>query len=180
MRRLPPEPGDLSEIEGHLRRRSGCREGWSLAGQAEVAQDTTRNEGVGDQGHQSASCAAVLAGQHVDSEENGSNSAAIAPLRHCDANLAAVSWRENVEESGITPAFTSVQSIDVDIHQIPARPGEPEHDHLDTRHLLIAPEGAQETISEESIDLRWFTREEARQLELDESVTRLLEFAPHS
>ena len=98
---------------------------------------------------------------------------------HCDgdANLTGVSWRENVEESGITPAFISAHPIDVDIHRIPARPGEPEHDHLDTRYLLIAPEGAQETIGEESIDLRWFTPVETRALELDDSVQRLLDIA---
>ena len=32
-----------SELERYLRRRARCRERWSFAGQAEVAQDTTRH-----------------------------------------------------------------------------------------------------------------------------------------
>ena len=104
---------------------------------------------------------------------------------HCDgdANLAGVAWRENLEESGITPAAISALPIDVDIHAIPARPAkgdrpaEPEHDHLDTRYLLVAPPGAREVMSDESLDLRWFTRTEARALELDDSVQRLLDIA---
>jgi hypothetical protein len=40
--------------------------------------------------------------------------------------------------------------IDLDIHPIPARPGEPEHLHLDTRFLVFAPKGSVEIVSEES------------------------------
>ena len=98
---------------------------------------------------------------------------------HCDgdANLAGVAWRENVEESGITPAAISALPIDVDIHRIPERPAEPEHDHLDTRYLLVAPGDAREVISDESIELRWFTEDETRELDLDDSVRRLLRLA---
>lgn len=98
---------------------------------------------------------------------------------HCDgdANLAGVAWRETLEESGIQPAAISAAPIDVDVHRIPARPGEPEHDHLDTRYLVVAPKSAEVVISSESIDLRWFTRSEAEGLELDSSVLRLFDSA---
>ena len=98
---------------------------------------------------------------------------------HCDgdANLRAVVRRELIEESGIQPAWISSDPVDLDVHTIPARPGEPEHLHLDVRFDARAPADATETISEESIELAWFTPGGARQLELDDSVARLFELA---
>jgi 8-oxo-dGTP pyrophosphatase MutT (NUDIX family) len=95
---------------------------------------------------------------------------------HCDgdANLAAVALREATEESGIADLAIDPVPIDVDIHTIPARKGELEHLHLDTRFLVRAPAGAAERASEESIDLRWFQRDEAESLEIDDSVRRLI------
>jgi 8-oxo-dGTP pyrophosphatase MutT (NUDIX family) len=98
---------------------------------------------------------------------------------HCDgdANLAAVALREATEESGIEGLSIDPVPIDVDIHTIPARKGEPEHLHLDTRFLVRAPAGAAERASEESIELRWFDRDEAESLAIDDSVRRLLRIA---
>ena len=95
---------------------------------------------------------------------------------HCDgdANLAAVALREATEESGIADLAIDPVPIDVDIHTIPARKDEPEHLHLDTRFLVRAPAGAAERASEESNDLRWFLRDEAESLEVDDSVRKLL------
>lgn len=95
---------------------------------------------------------------------------------HCDgdADLAAVALREATEESGIEGLEIDPVPIDLDIHVIPARKGEPEHLHLDTRFLVRAPEGAVERASGESLDLRWFGRKEADSLDTDESVRRLL------
>ena len=69
------------------------------------------------------------------------------------------------------------EPIDLDIHSIPSRPGEPKHLHLDTRYLVELPQDAQPRASEESFEVAWFTPEEARKLLLDESVTRLFELA---
>lgn len=98
---------------------------------------------------------------------------------HCDgdANLLGVAWRETVEESGIVPESITALPVDVDVHPIPARPGEPEHLHLDTRYLVYAGTGARERISSESIELGWFTPREARGLELDASLRRLFALA---
>ena len=98
---------------------------------------------------------------------------------HCDgdANFRGTAWRELVEESGIEPAWLSPEPIDVDVHPIPARPGEPAHDHLDVRFVAVAPEGARERRSEESLELCWFGRRELGELELDPSLARLLEVA---
>ncbi len=78
---------------------------------------------------------------------------------HCDgdADILRVAAREAWEESGIaglTPVFTT--PLDLDIHPIPARPGEPAHEHYDVRFLLRAPEGATFQCSEESNELAWF------------------------
>lgn len=98
---------------------------------------------------------------------------------HCDgdANLRGVAFRELVEESGIQPAWLSEEPVDLDIHKIPARPGEPEHDHLDVRYLAVAPPGATPSLSDESYELRWFTVEEAAGLDLDPSLRRLMPLA---
>jgi hypothetical protein len=45
------------------------------------------------------------------------------------------------------------------------------------RYLAVAPPGARAVRSPESIDLRWFTPGEARALELDASLRRLLDLA---
>lgn len=96
---------------------------------------------------------------------------------HCDgdANMLAVAWRETSEESGLTPGAISALPIDVDIHSIPARKDEPEHNHLDVRYLVRMPAGAVPEISEESLELAWFTRAEALQLDLDPSLRRLMD-----
>ena len=98
---------------------------------------------------------------------------------HCDgdANLAAVALREATEESGIEDLAIDPLPIDLDVHPIPARKDEPAHLHLDTRFLVHAGPGARERASEESLDLRWFTREEALDLDADDSVRRLLRIA---
>lgn len=98
---------------------------------------------------------------------------------HCDgdADLARVALREATEESGIDGLGIDPVPIDVDVHVIPAREGEPEHLHLDTRFLVRAPAGAVERASDESLELRWFDRDEARAIDTDDSVRRLLRIA---
>lgn len=96
---------------------------------------------------------------------------------HCDgdANLAAAALREAREESGIEDLCILPEPIDLDVHTIPARPGEPEHSHLDTRFVVFAPPGARETVSEESHELGWFSPAELAGIEVDASVRRLFE-----
>ena len=94
-----------------------------------------------------------------------------------DANLAAGALRECVEESGIDALAIDPTPIDLDVHVIPARPGEPEHLHLDTRFLVWAAPGSTPVVSDESVELRWFTAGGLDGIETDDSVRRLFELA---
>lgn len=99
---------------------------------------------------------------------------------HCDGegDTREVALRETIEESGVTPAFITEEPVDFDVHSIPARPGEPEHLHLDVRYLAEAPEGSRESLSEESLALAWLTPAEALDRGLDESLRRMILLGP--
>jgi 8-oxo-dGTP pyrophosphatase MutT (NUDIX family) len=99
---------------------------------------------------------------------------------HCDgdANLARVALREAIEESGISDLAVDPVPIDVDVHPIPARAGEPEHLHLDVRFLVVAPHGARAERTRESVELGWFLPADGPRLGLDSSVQRLLARLP--
>lgn len=87
--------------------------------------------------------------------------------------------REAQEESGME-RFTFVPwcgaecvPLDLDVHAIPARKGEPEHLHWDLRFLLQAEPGQELVTSAESNDLRWFAADDLRHATDEESVLRL-------
>ncbi|WP_327234577.1 NUDIX hydrolase [Streptomyces sp. NBC_01317] len=93
---------------------------------------------------------------------------------HCepvDHTLAGAALREATEESGI-PDLTLLPGgpVQLDRHPIPA----PCTWHLDVQYAALAPAGALERISDESLDLRWFGFEEAAKV-ADGSVLRLIE-----
>jgi 8-oxo-dGTP pyrophosphatase MutT (NUDIX family) len=93
---------------------------------------------------------------------------------HCepaDTSLAAAALREATEESGI-PGLTLLPGgpVRLDRHPIPP----PCHCHFDVQYAALAPSGAVETVSDESLDVRWFAYAEVADV-ADESVVRLLE-----
>ncbi|MBQ0867939.1 NUDIX hydrolase [Streptomyces sp. RK75] len=93
---------------------------------------------------------------------------------HCepgDATLAGAALREATEESGIA-GLTLLPGgpLRLDKHRTPCAW------HLDVQYAALAPEGAVETISEESLDLRWFGYDEVAEA-ADESVVRLVRLA---
>lgn len=68
-----------------------------------------------------------------------------------------IALREIEEETGLTGLVPLSDGLfDVDVHPIPARPGEPAHAHLDLRYAFVAPPGAEPRLSHESHALRWF------------------------
>ncbi len=74
-----------------------------------------------------------------------------------DPDVFAVALREAREESGLHDfeRLTDLP-IDVDVHRIPARPGEPAHEHHDIRFLLAAGSDEEVIVSDESHALVWF------------------------
>ncbi|MEU9523449.1 NUDIX hydrolase [Streptomyces sp. NPDC048224] len=91
---------------------------------------------------------------------------------HCepvDDTLARAALREGTEESGIA-GLTLLPGgpVRLDRHHTPCAW------HLDVQYAALAPEGAVEAISDESLDLRWFAYTEVADV-ADESVVRLLE-----
>lgn len=100
-----------------------------------------------------------------------------------DPDPLAVALREAQEESGmqrfrVIDAGEPGLPFDIDVHSIPARPGEPEHEHHDIRFLLVAEPHQPLVISEESHDLRWFPVFDLPTALDDESVLRMARKAP--
>ncbi len=88
-----------------------------------------------------------------------------------DATLRDAALREAREESGITDIEISQFPLRLDRHRV--RCAADESTHLDVQFLgLVAPD-AQEVISEESDDLRWFALDELP-TDLDNSVRNLI------
>jgi 8-oxo-dGTP pyrophosphatase MutT (NUDIX family) len=88
-----------------------------------------------------------------------------------DATLRAAASREAREESGITEIEISEFPLRLDRHHV--RCSADESTHLDVQFLgLVAPD-AQEVISDESDDLRWFALD-ALPSDLDDSVRNLI------
>ncbi|WP_430377175.1 NUDIX hydrolase [Streptomyces sp. B1-3] len=93
---------------------------------------------------------------------------------HCepaDTSLESAALREATEESGVA-GLTLLPGgpVRLDRHPIPA----PCNCHFDVQYAALAPAGAVEKISEESLDVRWFAYDEVADV-ADESVVRLLE-----
>ncbi|MEU1552868.1 NUDIX hydrolase [Streptomyces scabiei] len=90
---------------------------------------------------------------------------------HCepgDSTLAGSALREATEESGIA-GLTLLPGgpVRLDRHHTPCAW------HLDVQYAALAPVGAVEAISDESLDLRWFPYAEVPAV-ADDSVVRLL------
>ncbi len=73
-----------------------------------------------------------------------------------DVTLAGAALREAVEESGITELALDPVPVQLDAHEVPFCGGVPGTRHLDVRFLATAAAGATPSISEESVQLRWW------------------------
>ena len=77
---------------------------------------------------------------------------------HCepeDTSLAAAALREGTEESGVDGLrLLRPEPVNLDRHLTPCAW------HLDVQYAALAPPGAVEEISDESLDLRWFPWDE--------------------
>jgi 8-oxo-dGTP pyrophosphatase MutT (NUDIX family) len=77
---------------------------------------------------------------------------------HCesaDGSLPEAALREGTEESGITGISVDPTPLHLAVHPITCSLGVPTR-HLDVRFVGVAPPGARESISPESLDLAWW------------------------
>ena len=82
---------------------------------------------------------------------------------HCeisDESLTAAALREAREESGLTDFDFLIEGpVQLDAHTINCR-GDGLVTHLDVQFVLVAHDGQEIAISEESLDLKWFNASE--------------------
>jgi 8-oxo-dGTP pyrophosphatase MutT (NUDIX family) len=91
-----------------------------------------------------------------------------------DSDVRRVALREATEESGLTSIrFAGDAIYDVDVHEIPARPGEPAHAHYDVRFAFVADRGEDLIVSDESHELAWLPVATLDADTVDPSVRRL-------
>jgi len=91
-----------------------------------------------------------------------------------DPDVRRAALREAREESGLTSLRLLAGRIyDLDVHVIPARPGEPAHEHYDVRFAFAADPCEPLVISAESHALAWIALGDLPSYGADESVLRL-------
>lgn len=95
-----------------------------------------------------------------------------------DSDVAATALREAREESGLAElrfawAADAPVPVDLDVHLIPARGGDPAHHHHDVRFVLVAAPGQTIFASDESTSLEWFDMDALEDVADDDSVLRL-------
>lgn len=79
------------------------------------------------------------------------------PGGHADGegNLGLVALTEATEETGLEGLRLVTPAIDIDVHVIGARPGEPAHDHLDLRFLVLSGPDTRAVPNAETLGARW-------------------------
>lgn len=100
---------------------------------------------------------------------------------HCEASdrtLRDAAAREAREESGIAELDVADLPLQLDVHPLTCSGGVPTR-HLDVRYLVVAPDGAEPVISDESDDLQWFGYDELP-AGLDASTRALISLAAQS
>lgn len=91
-----------------------------------------------------------------------------------DPDVRRAALREAREESGLTSLrFVADGIYDLDVHAIPARPGEPAHEHFDVRFAFEADPAEPLVVSAESKELAWIELDALPAYGADESVLRL-------
>jgi 8-oxo-dGTP pyrophosphatase MutT (NUDIX family) len=91
-----------------------------------------------------------------------------------DPDVRGAALREAREESGLTSLrFIADAIYDLDVHPIPARPGEPAHDHYDVRFALEADPDEPLVVTAESKELAWLPIDALAEYGADDSVLRL-------
>lgn len=91
-----------------------------------------------------------------------------------DGNLAHVALREAGEETGIAGLSVVTPAIDLDVHVFRSAAGtEPEHLHLDVRHLVLAPAGSVAVANHESEGITWVAPADLSHYDVDPGTVRM-------
>lgn len=93
-----------------------------------------------------------------------------------DANLAHVALREATEETGIADLRVVTPALDLDVHVFRNASGpEPEHLHLDVRHLVLAPRRPRVAANHESNGAAWVALDGLEDYDVDAGTLRMAE-----
>jgi 8-oxo-dGTP pyrophosphatase MutT (NUDIX family) len=91
-----------------------------------------------------------------------------------DGNLAHVALREAGEETGIGGLTVVTPAIDLDVHVFRSASGaEPDHLHLDVRHLVLAPAGSVAVTNHESEGMAWVALADLGRYQVDPGTIRM-------
>lgn len=93
-----------------------------------------------------------------------------------ETDLGRVALTEAHEESGLRTLRLLPEIYDVDIHEIPARPGEPAHRHLDVRYVVLADAREPLVTSAESHALAWVAVDSLLHPETEVSMARMARY----
>lgn len=95
-----------------------------------------------------------------------------------DGNLARVALREAEEETGIAGLRVFTPAVDLDVHVFHnAIAAEPDHLHLDVRHLVVAPPGSVAVTNHESDGVRWVPVDKIGDEDVDAGTVRMVRAA---
>jgi len=94
-----------------------------------------------------------------------------------DAGLAEAALREATEESGVTGLRLEPVPVQLSEHAVPFCGAGGDVHHLDVRFVAVAPVGAGHSVSDESLDVRWWPLDALPDLEpeLHDLIARALE-----
>lgn len=91
-----------------------------------------------------------------------------------DPDIRRAALREAREESGLKDVeLVNAEIFDVDVHDIPERPGEPAHVHYDIRYAARTAGSEEYTVSDESHDLAWIDIRKIGEFTQEETMLRM-------
>ena len=91
-----------------------------------------------------------------------------------ESDPLAVACREATEESGLAVVPVRREILDLDIHAIPARGGDPTHFHYDVRFLLRVERPGPLAATDESLALKWVRLDAVETVTREESILRMV------